>query len=50
VAGAHGIGWILGSAGAAIGFVAALGIAGSAYAAVLVYTTLPQAWAAWSGR
>jgi hypothetical protein len=50
VAGVHGIGWILGSAGATIGLVAALGILGAAYAAVLVYTALPQAWAAWSGR
>jgi Methylamine utilisation protein MauE len=50
VAGAHPIGWVLGSAGAAIGVVAALGLVGAAYAAVLVYTALPQAWAAWSGR
>jgi hypothetical protein len=50
VAGAHGIGWILGSAGAMIGVVAVLGLAAAVYAAVLVYTALPQAWAAWSGR
>jgi hypothetical protein len=50
VAGVKGIGWILGSTGATIGFIAALGIAGAAYGAVLVYTALPQAWAAWSGR
>jgi hypothetical protein len=48
--GVHGIWWLLGSPGAARGLVAALGVAASAYATVLVYTELPRAWAAWSGR
>jgi hypothetical protein len=49
VAPAHGIGWVVGS-GAGRAGVLILGIAASAYAIVLAYTALPQAWAAWSGR
>lgn len=40
----HGLGWIFGQP------VLMLGIAGSAFAIVLVYTQLPLAWSAWSGR
>ena len=32
------------------GAVVAVGIAGAAYATVLVYTAAPRAWTAWSGR
>ncbi len=49
IAQAHGIGWILGSGVARAG-VLTVGIAGSAYAIVLAYTHLPQAWSAWSPR
>jgi hypothetical protein len=48
--GVHGVGWALRSAGAAAALVLAAGIAAAVYAAVLLYTALPQAWAAWSGR
>ncbi len=50
IAGVHGIGWVLGHAGAAVGVVAAIGIGGAVYATALIYTALPQAWAAWNGR
>jgi hypothetical protein len=50
IAGVHELGWVLGHAGATVGLVAAIGMAGAIYAVVLVYTALPQAWAAWSGR
>jgi hypothetical protein len=46
---AHGVGWVLGAApGQAI--VLTAGIVGSAYAIILTYTQLPQAWSAWSAR
>jgi hypothetical protein len=43
----HGIGWLLGRAPASA-LALAVGIAGSAYAIVLAYRELPQAWNAWS--
>jgi hypothetical protein len=50
LSGVHGLGWVLGNAGAGQGVVAVTGIAAAAYATVLVYTELPRAWAAWDGR
>ncbi len=47
IAPAHGVGWILGG-GIPKASVLTVGIAGSAYAIVLAYTKLPQAWSAWS--
>lgn len=45
----HGAAWILDRPpGSAV--AVSVGIAGVAYAAVVVYTELPQAWAAWSAR
>ena len=44
----RGLSW-LASQPASIAVVAALGIAGGAYAMVLLYTAVPRAWAAWSG-
>jgi hypothetical protein len=45
----HGVGWLLGGApGVAAALV--LGIAGAAYATVLLYTELPSAWSAWRPR
>jgi Methylamine utilisation protein MauE len=46
-AGPHGTGWLLGRAPASAA-VLAVGIAGCAYAIVLAYRELPQAWGAWS--
>jgi Methylamine utilisation protein MauE len=46
-AGPRGIGWLLGRAPASAVALAA-GIAGCAYAIVLAYRELPQAWNAWS--
>ncbi len=44
----HGIAWVFDRpAGQAL--TLAIGIAGGAYAIVVAYTDLPQAWAAWSG-
>ena len=45
----HGLGWVLGRPAWFV-VVLAVGTAGSAYGAVIAYTELPQAWAAWSGR
>jgi hypothetical protein len=45
----HGVGWILGG-GAAHAATLLLAILASAYAAILAYTLLPQAWTAWSTR
>ena len=45
----HGVGSILG-AGVAHAAALTLAIFASAYAAILVYTQLPQAWTAWSAR
>jgi Methylamine utilisation protein MauE len=47
VAGPHGIGWLLGRPPASAA-VLITGIAGCAYAVVLAYRELPQAWNAWS--
>ncbi len=45
----HGLAWVLArSPGLAAASLA--GLAACVYAAVLVYTALPGAWAAWSGR
>jgi hypothetical protein len=45
----RGTGWLLtGSPGVAGAL--ALGIAGAAYATVLAYTELPEAWSAWRPR
>jgi hypothetical protein len=49
-AGVHGLGWAIGSGAAGPGVVVAVGIAAAAYCTVAVYTELPRAWAAWSGR
>lgn len=49
VAGPNGLGWILGRP-APTATVLVVGIAGALYAAVVVYTQLPTAWAAWSGE
>jgi hypothetical protein len=46
-AGPHGIGWLFGRAPASA-VVLGVGIAGCAYAIVLAYRELPQAWSAWS--
>lgn len=46
---AHGIGWVL-DAGAGQAGALIVGIGGAAYATVIAYTVLPQAWSAWSGR
>ena len=47
VAGTRGLGWLLGQpAPTAVALV--IGIAGAAYAVVLVYTIVPRAWTAWS--
>ncbi len=45
----HGLAWILGRPPGPAGATLA-GLAGCVYAAVLAYTALPTAWAAWSGR
>jgi hypothetical protein len=49
IAGPRGLGWLAerSAVGAA---VLLIGVAGAAYAAVLVYTAVPRAWAAWSGE
>jgi Methylamine utilisation protein MauE len=47
--GAHGTSWLLDLPGWHA-VVLALGLAASVYAAVLAYTVVPTAWAAWSGR
>jgi hypothetical protein len=45
---AHGASWLLArSAGTAVAL--SIGIAGAAYATVLIYTELPLAWSAWVG-
>lgn len=46
VAGPHGMGWLLGRAPVSAA-VLAVAIAGCAYAVVLAYRELPQAWSAW---
>jgi hypothetical protein len=48
--GVHDAGWVVNHTGAVVALVAAIGIVGAVFAVVLVYTALPQAWAAWSGR
>jgi hypothetical protein len=45
----HGLGWLAGQAGLRGGALV-VGVAGAVYAVVLVYTTVPRAWAAWSGE
>jgi hypothetical protein len=47
VAGPRGLGWVLGQP-VPIAVVLMIGIAGAVYAAVLVYTLVPRAWAVWS--
>jgi hypothetical protein len=47
LSGAHGLGWVL-ARPASDAAVILIGTAGAAYAAVLAYTELPQAWASWS--
>lgn len=49
VGGPHGLGWVLGLP-AATAATLSVGVAGCVAALVLVYTELPAAWAAWSGR
>jgi len=45
----HGLAWVAGrSAPASVAL--ALGTAGAAYGAVLLYSELPQAWTSWSGK
>jgi hypothetical protein len=48
VASPRGLPWLASQPAPVAGVVAA-GIAGAAYATVLVYTLAPRAWAAWSG-
>lgn len=43
----HGLGWVLGRAPVPAATLL-LGTAGAAYGAVLAYTEVPRAWAAWS--
>jgi hypothetical protein len=45
----HGLGWLAGQP-VTTAVVFAVGIAGALYGVVLVYTEMPRAWAAWSGR
>ena len=45
----RGLGWLAGGS-AAVAAVLLIGVAGAAYAAVLVYTAAPRAWATWSGE
>lgn len=45
---AHGLSWLLGRPASTV-VVLILGVAGAAYATVLVYTELPLAWSAWAG-
>jgi hypothetical protein len=47
--GPAGLGWMLGRSASSVA-VLLLGTAGALYATVLVYTELPRAWDAWSGR
>jgi hypothetical protein len=47
LSGAHGLGWVL-ARPAPDAAAILIGTAGAAYAAVLAYTQLPQAWASWS--
>jgi hypothetical protein len=49
LAGPRGLGWLAGQPGIRAGALA-VGVAGAAYATVLVYTAVPRAWAAWSGE
>ncbi len=45
----RGISWVASQPGVT-GAVLMVGVAGAAYAMVLVYTAVPRAWAAWSGE
>lgn len=45
----HGLGWLASQAGLRGGALV-VGVAGAAYAVVLVYTAVPRAWSAWSGE
>ena len=45
----HGIAWLVAAAPGVAGPLA-LGIAGAAYATVVIYTELPSAWGAWRAR
>jgi hypothetical protein len=45
----HGLGWLAGQPGLR-GAVLMAGVAGAVYATVLIYTSVPKAWAAWSGE
>jgi hypothetical protein len=45
----RGLGWLAGRSAVAAA-VMLIGVAGAAYAAVLVYTAVPRAWAAWGGE
>jgi hypothetical protein len=45
----HGLGWLASQPGLR-GAALVVGVAGAAYALVLVYTAVPRAWAAWSGE
>ncbi len=47
-AGAHGIGWVITRPAIEVAAIL-VGTAGAAYATVLTYTLLPQAWRSWSG-
>jgi len=47
LAGAHGLGWVLGQAPASAAALM-IGIGGAVYATVIAYTQLPAAWSAWS--
>jgi hypothetical protein len=49
LAGPRGLGWLAGQPGITAAALA-VGVAGAAYATVLVYTAVPPAWATWSGE
>ncbi|HJS94610.1 MAG TPA: MauE/DoxX family redox-associated membrane protein [Solirubrobacteraceae bacterium] len=49
IAGPRGLGWLAGGS-AVEAVVLLIATAGAAYAAVLVYTAVPRAWAGWSGE
>ena len=46
---AHGLGWVIDRPGLETATIL-IGIAGAAYAILLAYTLLPQAWASWSAQ
>src|SRR5581483_5637201 len=49
IAGPRGLSW-LAERSAVAAAVLLIGVAGAAYATILVYTAVPRAWAAWSAE